>query len=83
MLESLWIEGFWNLAKKKKKRKKDHFQTTKERGVNYFCNRKQQIIKGVKPLNKEVKMVYTWLAQWSSAEHKLPISCLSQQIYRI
>ena len=82
MLESLWIEGFWNLAKKKKKRKKDHFQTTKERGVNYFHNRKQQSINGVEPLNKEVKMLYIWLAQWLTAEHKLPILCLSQKIYR-
>ena len=63
MLESLWIEGFLNLAKKKKKRKKDHFQTIKERGVNYFHNRKLQSINGVEPLNKEVKMLYIWLAQ--------------------
>lgn len=36
MLESLWIEGFWNLAKKKKKRKKDHFQKTKREGSQLF-----------------------------------------------
>ena len=72
MLESLWIEGFWNLAKKKEK-KKDHFQTTKERGVNYFQNRKQQSINGVEPLNKEGKILYMWLAQLLTTEHKLSI----------
>ena len=37
MLESLWIEGFWNLAKKKKeKKKKDNFQTTKREGSQLF-----------------------------------------------
>ena len=29
MLESLWIEGFWNLAKKEKKRKKINFRQPK------------------------------------------------------
>ena len=29
MLESLWIEGFWNLAKKKRKEKKITFRQSK------------------------------------------------------
>ena len=57
------LKDFEIWQRKKKKRKKDHFQTTKERGINYFHNRKQQSINGVEPLNKEVKMLYMWLAQ--------------------
>ena len=57
------LKDFEIWQRKKKKRKKDHFQTIKERGINYFHNRKQQSINGVEPLNKEVKMLYMWLAQ--------------------
>ena len=63
----------FEIQQRKKKRKKDHFQTTKERGVNYFQNRKQQSINGVEPLNKEGKILYMWLAQLLTTEHKLSI----------
>ena len=53
----------FEIWQRKKRKKKDHFQTIKEREVNYFHNRKQQSINGVQPLNKEVKMLYIWLAQ--------------------
>ena len=46
-----------------RKEKKITFRQPKERGVNYFHNKKQQSINGVGPLNKEVKMLYMWLAQ--------------------
>ena len=32
MLESLWIEGFWNLAKKKKEKKKRSLSDNQKRG---------------------------------------------------
>lgn len=57
------LKDFEIQQRKKRKEKKITFRKQKERGVNYFHNRKQQSINGVEPLNKEVKMLYMWLAQ--------------------
>ena len=57
------LKDFEIWQRKKRKEKKITFRQPKERGVNYFHNRKQQSINGVEPLNKEVKMLYMWPAQ--------------------